>query len=45
MLRRLARMLEEAREASERFAREGNVTVQWERIWRIEPMPFNETAD
>ena len=39
----LARMLKEAREASERFAREGNVTVQWERIWQIEPMPFNET--
>jgi beta-ureidopropionase / N-carbamoyl-L-amino-acid hydrolase len=37
----LARMLTEAREASERFAREGNVTVSWERIWQIEPMPFN----
>jgi N-carbamoyl-L-amino-acid hydrolase len=39
----LARMLEEAREASERFAKEGNVTVDWERLWRIEPMPFDET--
>jgi len=39
----LARMLKEAREASERFAQEGNVTVQWERIWQIEAMPFNET--
>src|SRR6476660_2539377 len=38
----LARMLEEAREASERFGKEGNVTVQWERLWRIEPMPFDE---
>jgi N-carbamoyl-L-amino-acid hydrolase len=39
----LARMLTEAREASARFAQEGNVTVQWERIWQIEAMPFNET--
>ena len=38
----LDRMLQEAREASERFAREGNVTVSWERLWRIEPMPFDE---
>ncbi len=37
----LARMLAEAREASERFAKEGNVRVQWERIWQIEPIPFN----
>jgi len=37
----LARMLEEAREASERFGTEGNVTAQWERIWQIEPMPFH----
>ena len=38
----LARMLEEAREASERFAAEGNVPVNWERLWQIEPMPFDE---
>jgi beta-ureidopropionase / N-carbamoyl-L-amino-acid hydrolase len=38
----LARMLAEAREASERFAKEGNVTVSWERLWQIEPMPFND---
>lgn len=37
----LARMLREAREASERFAREGNVDVAWERIWHIEPRPFH----
>jgi N-carbamoyl-L-amino-acid hydrolase len=37
----LARMLDEAREASERFAREGNVTVSWERLWQIEPVLFN----
>src|SRR5438105_1934796 len=37
----LARMLAEAREASERFACEGNVTVSWERLWQIEPILFN----
>jgi len=37
----LARMLQEAKEASERFAQEGNVTVSWERIWEIEPIPFH----
>jgi N-carbamoyl-L-amino-acid hydrolase len=37
----LARMLQEAREASERFAQEGNVCVSWERLWHIEPRPFN----
>ncbi|MDQ6765052.1 MAG: hydantoinase/carbamoylase family amidase [Verrucomicrobiota bacterium] len=38
----LAQMLREAKEASERFAHEGNVTVAWERIWNIEPILFNE---
>ncbi len=37
----LAQMLKEAREASERFAKEGNVRVTWERIWQIEPRPFD----
>lgn len=37
----LAQMLREAREASERFASEGNVGVAWERIWHIEPRPFH----
>lgn len=37
----LTRMLAEAREASERFAREGNVTVAWERLWHIAPRPFH----
>jgi hypothetical protein len=36
----LARMLQEAKEASEKFAREGNVRVAWERLWQIEPRPF-----
>ena len=37
----LARMLQEAKGASERFAQEGHVTVSWERLWQIEPRPFN----
>src|SRR3954471_24808277 len=37
----LARMFAEAKEASERFAREGNVTATWERLWHIEPRPFH----
>ena len=37
----LATMLAEARAASERFAREGGVTVTWERLWHIAPRPFN----
>lgn len=39
----LAAMLAEAKAASERFAAEGNVEVEWERIWQIEPVPFDET--
>jgi N-carbamoyl-L-amino-acid hydrolase len=38
----LARMLQEAKDASERFAKEGNVKVTWERLWQIAPCPFNE---
>jgi hydantoinase/carbamoylase family amidase len=37
----LARMLHEAKEASEGFAREGQVGVSWERLWQIEPVLFN----
>jgi len=39
---KLARLLELAREASERFAREEDVEVEWERIWSIEPIPFDD---
>ena len=39
----LATMLAEAREASERFAREERIEVGWERIWGIEPILFDET--
>jgi N-carbamoyl-L-amino-acid hydrolase len=38
---KLARMFREAQEASERFAKEGNVKVSWERLWQIEPRPFH----
>ncbi len=38
----LARMLQEAKEASERFAKEGNVKVSWNRLWQIEPVLFNK---
>ena len=37
----LAEMLREAREASERFAGEEGCTVEWSRIWRIEPIAFD----
>jgi N-carbamoyl-L-amino-acid hydrolase len=37
----LARMLTEAKAASEKFAAEGNVRVTWERLWQIEPRPFH----
>jgi beta-ureidopropionase / N-carbamoyl-L-amino-acid hydrolase len=36
----LARMLDEAKAASERFAREEDVEVEWERVWNIEPILF-----
>ena len=39
---KLAAMLAEAKEASERFAREEDVEVEWERIWRIDPILFDE---
>lgn len=37
----LAQMLTEAQTASETFATEAKATVEWERIWQIEPMPFH----
>jgi N-carbamoyl-L-amino-acid hydrolase len=37
----LARMLREAKDASERFAAEGNVTVEWKPHIHIPPMPFH----
>jgi hydantoinase/carbamoylase family amidase len=38
----LARMLSEAKTASEKFAAEGNVDLAWERIWNIEPILFHK---
>ena len=39
---KLARLLELAQEASERFAREENIDVSWERIWNIRPILFDD---
>src|SRR4051812_18590981 len=39
----LARMLAMAREGADRFAAEENIEVEWERIWNIEPILFDET--
>jgi hydantoinase/carbamoylase family amidase len=40
---KLARLLALAQEASERFAAEEDIGVEWERIWQIEPILFDET--
>ena len=37
----LASMLDEAREASRRFAEEEGCTVDWSKIWSIQPVPFD----
>lgn len=37
----LADMHREAIEASQRFAREEGCSVEWSRIWNIEPVPFH----
>lgn len=39
----LATMLDEAKAASERFAVEEGCTVEWSKIWSIEPIPFDAT--
>jgi N-carbamoyl-L-amino-acid hydrolase len=38
----LAEMLSNAEAASRRFAEEENIEVEWERIWNIEPILFDE---
>jgi N-carbamoyl-L-amino-acid hydrolase len=38
----LAAMLDEAKRASEDFARQENIEVEWERIWNIEPILFDD---
>jgi N-carbamoyl-L-amino-acid hydrolase len=37
----LAGMLRDAKQASERFAAEERCTVEWSKIWSIEPIPFH----
>lgn len=37
----LAAMLQDARDAAARYADENNVSVEWTRIWRISPRPFD----
>jgi N-carbamoyl-L-amino-acid hydrolase len=38
----LSFMLAEAKKASERFAAEERIEVSWEKLWNIEPIPFDE---
>src|SRR5256714_1291415 len=38
----LARMFAEAKTAAEQFAKEGDVSVAWERLWHIEPVLFHQ---
>jgi N-carbamoyl-L-amino-acid hydrolase len=38
----LAEMLSEAKAASERIAAEEGCSVEWELVWEIEPIPFDE---
>jgi N-carbamoyl-L-amino-acid hydrolase len=37
----LAKMLADAKAASEKAARDNSVTVQWRTLWRIDPRPFD----
>src|SRR5262245_18417821 len=37
----LAKMLEDARRASENAARDNHVSVEWRTLWRIDPRPFD----
>jgi N-carbamoyl-L-amino-acid hydrolase len=38
----LARMLEEAKDASQRFAGDERIDVSWDRMWHIQPILFDE---
>jgi hydantoinase/carbamoylase family amidase len=40
---KLGSMLDAAKSASERFAEEEDVEVEWQRIWNIEPILFDQT--
>ena len=39
---KLAAMLDDAKRASKRFAEEEDIEVEWERIWNIEPILFDD---
>jgi beta-ureidopropionase / N-carbamoyl-L-amino-acid hydrolase len=39
---KLASMLDEAKRASEQYARDENIEVEWQRIWNIEPILFDK---
>jgi hydantoinase/carbamoylase family amidase len=39
---KLAELLSQAQAAAQRFAQEENIGVEWERIWSIEPILFDE---
>jgi N-carbamoyl-L-amino-acid hydrolase len=39
---KLAAMLADAKSASERFARDEDIEVEWQRIWNIEPILFDD---
>ncbi len=39
---RLAELLGSAQEASRRFAEEEGIEVEWQKIWSIEPIPFDD---
>lgn len=39
----LAAMLQEAKDASEKFAAEEKCQVEWSRLWQIHPIPFHPT--
>ncbi|MCL4300998.1 MAG: Zn-dependent hydrolase [Anaerolineae bacterium] len=38
---KLAAMLAQAKQASQRFAEEENISVEWEPLWRIDPILFH----
>jgi hydantoinase/carbamoylase family amidase len=39
---KLGEMLQEAKDASQRYAQQEDVEVEWERIWNIQPILFDE---
>src|SRR2546430_1378318 len=39
---KLAAMLDETKQASEQYARDEDITVEWQRIWNIEPILFDD---